>query len=140
MSNGKHPYPRIEVLAQPSPLLMRSRSDRPWSLYALTAVRLVSEAGRRSPLLPVRFDSGAFVSLLPEEWLQGLQDFLVLENDPQSFTTAAGSGEGRLAPGVPTVFSEAPDDAYSFDWLVTAGLNGRGYGLLSLRDVLTYFA
>jgi hypothetical protein len=80
------------------------------------------------------------MSALPEEWLRFLASFLTLDADPVSFGTAAGSGSGRLARGVPTVFPEDPDQAYLFDWLVTPGLDGRGYGLLALRDVLSYFS
>jgi hypothetical protein len=84
-------------------------------------------------------DTGSFLSTLPDEWMPVLSPFLTLDPKPVPFATATGSGVGRLARNVPTAFEDAPEKAYSFDWLVTEGLNGRGYGLLSLRDLLTYF-
>jgi hypothetical protein len=134
-------YPRILVHLSSSPLLREHAADRPWTLYAATTIRLAATGHHRkqSASLPVRLDTGAFVSALPEEWLRFLHSALILDPDPVPFGTAAARGSGRLARGVRTVFPEAPDEAYAFDWLVTPGLNGRGYGLLALRDILTYF-
>src|SRR5262245_39780455 len=134
-------YPRILVYLSSSPLLREHAAERPWTLYAATTIRFPAGGRQRKPSssLPVRLDTGAFVSALPEGWLRFLHPFLALDPDPVSFGTAAARGSGRLARGVRTVFPEDPEETYPFDWLVTPGLNGRGYGLLALRDVLTYF-
>ena len=140
MANDPLRYPRILVYLSSSQSLREHAADRPWTMYAATTIRLATKRRRRqSTSLPMRLDTGAFVSALPEEWLRFLHSFLTLDPDPLPFGTAAASGSGRLARSVPTAFPEDPDERYSFDWLVTPGLNGRGYGLLALRDILTYF-
>src|SRR5437879_4001160 len=99
MSNGSLRCPRMIIYVSSSPLLREHAADRPWTLYAATTIRLAAGGSPRkqSPSLPVRLDTGAFVSVLPEEWLRLLHSFLTLDADPVSFGTAAASGSGRLA-------------------------------------------
>ena len=56
-----------------------------------------------------------------------------------SFQSPGGTGTGRLACRVPTEFAKTDGRVYHFDWMVTPGLNGRGYGLFSLRDIVRTF-
>jgi hypothetical protein len=134
-------FPRFEIRANKSELLRRC-GPQAWTLHAVTAIRLLTGEGQQqqaTPRLPMRLDTGTFVSMLPEEWMHVLDPFLNLGEEPASFQTAAGSGTGRLACQVPTDFEYDPDRVSRIDWLVTAGLNGRGYGLLSLRDIIRLF-
>lgn len=134
--------PRIKVRREASSIL-QANGSYPWTVYGETAVRLVTGTGKHrktSPLLPLRWDTATFVSALPEEWFRFLSPYLALGDDEIQYATAAGRGAGRLACRVATAFTETPDSEYLFDWLVTPGLNGRGYGLLSLRETLLHFA
>jgi hypothetical protein len=98
---------------------------------------------RTSPALAFRLDTGTFVSAIPERWLTGphhLAPFLgTLSAEPISFRTAAGEGRGRMACGACVQFGDALSQTYRFDFAVTAGLNDRDYGLISLRDVMRHF-
>jgi hypothetical protein len=93
--------------------------------------------------LQVRLDTGAFVSLLPEDWASRSSQarFLTRSSSRLSFQTAAGQGAGNLlSAAVDTEFTTDPRrQAYHFDWLVTPNLNGRGYALLALRDLIEHF-
>ena len=51
-----------------------------------------------------------------------------------------GGPSGQTAPAARILFSDDPCRNYALDFLVTPGLNGRNYGLLSLRDILRHFA
>jgi hypothetical protein len=82
------------------------------------------------------------VSILPERWLNGperLKAFLASLSPEIGFQTAVGRGKGRLARDVLVRFSEAPTQSFRFDFLVSANLNDRNYGLISLRDVVRHF-
>ncbi len=91
----------------------------------------------------VRLDTCAFMSLLPEDWVSHPMRarFLKRTSTRISFETVAGRGEGTLlAADVDTVFVNDPkQQSYQFDWLVSSNLNGRGYGLVALRDLVKDF-
>jgi len=115
---------------------------RPWTYSADIGVRLVPPGwlqGRPSPLLPMRLDP-RFVSAIPEEWLNLLVHLLVTSPQAVQFGTVAGVGTGQMASAT-TLLQSPTGQAHlcQWDWLVTLGLNGRGYGLISLRDVTNHF-
>jgi hypothetical protein len=118
---------------------------KPWVCYAETVIRFALGEGKRRQLsrsMPVRLDSGAFMSFLPQEWLDNreLAPFLPATSALLPFQTIAGQGQGTLAGDVRTLFANDPRrQTYSFDWLVTPGLNGRGHALLALRDIVEHF-
>lgn len=123
---------------------LRSRGGRPWVYFAATRLRFLTWGAhlRESIDFPFRLDTEAFVSLMPQKWatsLNQLGDVLGKLSTPTGFETLAGAGRGRLALDVPVQFADAPGIAYRFDFLVTESLNQRGYGLISLRDVLNHF-
>lgn len=142
MSNGTTRYPTLSIAArQNRQLQARGRSG--WVYDAETLLQFLAGTGRRtrsSRRFPVRLDTGAFLSILPEEWMKHLGGYLTLSAARMSFETVTGAGIGRLACDVRTVFVEDPGQHYLIDWVVTSGLNGRGYGLLALRDVVNHFA
>jgi hypothetical protein len=145
MSNGGHPYPFFRLHARSVPPLKQA-GRREWVVFAETELWLgVGRGSRRwtSDRLRVRLDSAAFVSLLPEDWVstQPRARFLTRSSARLTFSTAAGSGEGvLLSADVETLFVTDPhQQAYPFDWLVTPNLNGRGYGLVALRDLVGHF-
>src|SRR4051794_11622324 len=109
MSNGARPYPSLKVLAESNESL-RSQGGNPWVYSAAGRIQLVTGEGARrqlSTLLPMRLDTGAFVSLIPEEWLGGqqLRRFFRLSSASTPFRTAAGQGQGNLAVGLQAVFA-----------------------------------
>jgi hypothetical protein len=146
MPNGGRRYPSFRISWR-SDEQLRAHGLLPWTYYAITAIRFATGTGTRQRLsapIPVRLDTGTFVSAIPEAWLTArefnVQRFLRPRNS-MSFGTAAGRGSGRMAVGVPTLFQDAPGQQHlvTLDWLVTSGLNSRTYGLLSLRDVINHF-
>jgi hypothetical protein len=145
MSNGFHPYPYFWLEARPVPELKKA-GRRDWVVFAETTVCLgVGRGSSRwtSERLKVRLDSAAFVSLLPEDWASRPTQarFLKRTSTQLPFQTAAGRGEGTLlSADVDTVFVTDPrQQGHSFDWLVTPNLNGRGFGLVALRDLVGRF-
>jgi hypothetical protein len=144
MSNVARQFPFFEINFTSHSGLQAQGAD-PWVCHATAKLRLVLGTGtrrRQSKPLPMRLDTGAFVSLLPEEWLVNfqLQSFLQPGSTRIPFQTAAGVGEGRLAPDASAVFVNDPGaEVICFDCLVTPNLNGRGYGLLCLKDVINHF-
>lgn len=116
----------------------------PYSYYAATMIQLADGTGPQRRLsanrYPVRLDTGASMSVIPQRWLPLLTGFVKLTSTPVSFGTAGGSGRGFMAPGAQLVFPDDPCREYTVDLLVTPGLNRRNYGLLSLRDVVRYFS
>lgn len=151
MSNGGHTSPRFRIVAKPNADLQECGCS-PWVYHAVTGLQFLvarRRSTKSSHWLPFRLDTGAFVSILPECWLRGperLESFLPsISEDTIVFRTAAGEGNGNLARDVQVRFTSAPGQTYSFDFLVTKGLNrrkdreGRNYGLLSLRDVIRHF-
>jgi hypothetical protein len=96
-----------------------------------------------SDRLAVRLDTCAFVSVLPEDWVShpARARYLKRTSTRLSFETVAGRGEGTLlAADVDTIFVSDPrQQSYPFDWLVSSNLNGRGYALVALRDLVKDF-
>jgi hypothetical protein len=111
--------------------------------YAATTIHFVAGAGQRrrvSPnTYPMRLDTAAFVSAIPQRWVPLLAGFLHLSSQTLSFGTAGGPGAGRIAPGAAILFPDDPCRDSGLDFLVTPGLDQRNYGLLSLREVVRYF-
>jgi hypothetical protein len=146
MPNGGRRHPPFHILCR-SDEQLQAHGLSPWTYYAVGAIRFVRGTGARRQLslpLPVRLDTGTFVSAIPEAWLTSpvfnLRRFL-RPTYPVAFGTAGGRGSGRMAVGVPTVFGEERGHHHlvTLDWLVTSGLNTRNYGLLALRDVINHF-
>jgi hypothetical protein len=94
-----------------------------------------------SEVLSFRLDTAAFVSVIPEAWVaqKSLGRFLGKLSGAMPFTTAAGTGSGNLAQSVRVQFPMDLAGVYEFDFLVSRNLNGRDYGLISLRDVVRNF-
>src|SRR4051794_20875227 len=72
----------------------------PWTYSADVGVRLVPPGwphGRPSPLLPMRLDTGTFVSALPEKWMNILGGLVVTSPQTVQFGTVAGVGTGQMA-------------------------------------------
>lgn len=136
--------PRMRIIALRNQGLAERRCW-PWVFHAPTNLQLAaaSTSARFSQSLPFRLDTETFVSAIPELWLAGrqkLKPFLpALAAERIRFQTAAGEGIGRMAQGVRVRFADAPGQVYTFDLLVTSGLNARDYGLLSLRDLVRNF-
>src|SRR6266542_4745097 len=142
MSNGPRRNPRLLIKAGVNRQL-QAQGRGGWAYRAETRLQFVAGNGpgtRTSRPYPVRLDTGAFLSLLPEEWMKDLGGYLTLSTARVSFGTVAGAGTGRLAYDVRTVFVDDPSQNYLVDWVVSRGLNGRGYGLLALRDIVNHFA
>lgn len=146
MSNGRpRPYPYF-TLTHALVRGLRGRNRRAWTYSAQTGIRLVTGSGAsqtRSSLLPMRLDTAAFMSLVPEEWVRSQGKYLSLPLSSWSlpFATVAGTGEARVLEGnVQTVFETDPrKEGYRIELAVTEALNQWGYGLLSLRDVTHHF-
>lgn len=145
MSNGGPPYPRFRFWADHNKALEKQKCFS-WSFHAVTHLQLLSTNSRRKPSLslPFRLDTEAFVSIIPEEWVIGpyqLGPFLkTLSKDHIPFQTAAGDGNGRMAPNVLVSFTDAPAHTFLCDFLISPNLNKRGYGLFSIRDILRHFS
>jgi hypothetical protein len=142
MSPEERRQPWFAIKPRKSPVL-EEQGAYPWTFEVATILRFVvgKDSGRLSAPLSFVLDTGAFASLIPEVWLRdwGLQPFLGKLSTPLSFTTAAGTGSGRLARAVHVQFPMAPADIYSFDFVVSPNLNNREYGLIALRDVIRQF-
>jgi hypothetical protein len=143
MPVGREPGPFFEVFHRKNEEL-RSRGGRPWVYFAVTRLCFLTRGAhpRISTDFPFRLDTEAFVSLIPEKWvpvLKRLGEVLGKLSTPTRFVTVTGEGTGRLACNVAVQFPEAPGLVCRFDFLVTQNLNQRGYGLISLRDVLNHF-
>lgn len=124
---------------------LRKLGCSPWVYYATTNLYF-SSSGRNpkiSLLLPFRLDTGAFVSTIPQNWLDEMriEQFLEdLSTKKIPFRTAAGKANGRVARDVLVKFQDDPSRNYQFDFMVTSGLNKHNFGLLALRDVIRHFA
>jgi hypothetical protein len=145
MPNGRHPYPYFRFTRYAAPQL-EQHGRRGFTLFAETTIRLARGHGskrRSSDRLLLRLDTAAFVSLLPEEWmnLPSQARLSPISSERVSFQTAAGQGEGTLlSADTDTIFTTDPQQqTYRFDWLVTRNLNGRGYGLVAPRDLIPHF-
>jgi hypothetical protein len=119
------------------------RGCDPCTYYATIGLRL--SIGPRRILIgehyPFRLDTEAFISAIPERWLNNprLRHFLKTLSSPLSFVTTTGRGTARVARGL---FVRFPHDLreLALEVLVMEGLNERQYGLISLRDVVNHFS
>jgi hypothetical protein len=142
MPRGGRRWPWFSIKTIKSRIL-EERGVYPWTFEAVTLLRFLGANGRDAPSAPLSFhlDTAAFISVIPAEWVRnkGLRRFIGELSRPVWFTTAAVEGHGRLARAVLVQFPMDPAGRYTFDFLVSANLDGRGYGLISLRDVVRNF-
>src|SRR4051794_11710217 len=92
MANGARQYPSLRIQSLKNDAL-EVQGGHPWVYYAEGFIQLVSSGRARrraSGALPMRLDTGAFVSLIPEEWLarRQLRRFLNPSSTPIQFQTA----------------------------------------------------
>jgi hypothetical protein len=145
MSNGGQFCPRLRIDWKEDAQLLE-RDAYAWTFFAslnLEVVSVVRGKVKSSGPLPFRVDTGASATVIPQKWVtQGPLTFLrpLLSADPISLTTVAGEGAAYIAKHVDMRFPDDPNqNLYSMDIMICAGLNERGYGLLSLRDILKHF-
>jgi hypothetical protein len=142
MTKGGRRRPWFTIRATKSQALER-QGCYPWVFEALTLLRFVGRTDDRdlSEPLSFRLDTAAFVSLIPEAWVtrKGLRRFLGKLSGAVPFATAAGTGNGKMSRSVRVQFPMDPAGVYQFDFLVSANLNDRNYGLISLGDVVRNF-
>jgi hypothetical protein len=145
MSNGGGSGPRFNARGRWNSTLS-GLGCTAWTTSLATAIEFVTRRAnpRVSPKLPFVLDTGAFVSAIPERWLgptgPRLQRFTGQLSRPVEFSTVAGENRGRMVRAVPVRFPSDPAArVYRFDFLVTPGLDNRGYGLISWRDVVGQF-
>jgi hypothetical protein len=142
MPNGGGPNPRFTIRAH-----FNRQLDLlglwPWTYSADIGLCVVPAGwpqGQASPLLPMRLDSATFVSAIPEEWMRFLGHLLVLGPGAVQFGTIAGAGTGQMGSAASLLQGpNGQEHLCQWDYLVTPGLNGRGYGLISLWDVMNHF-
>jgi hypothetical protein len=109
----------------------------PWVYYAEARIRFWHvDTGLTNQPYPLRLDTGAEVSIIPETWFEGRRHLIGPLSKPMAVNTIGGSASGRMASDVSVCFL---DDGriYNFDFLLTSGLTR--FGLLSLRDIHNQF-
>src|SRR5205814_177532 len=101
----RRPWFRIRATKSPA---LEQRGCYPWTFDALTLLRVLdrSDDRRLSEPLAFRLDTAAFVSVIPEAWLakKGLRHSLGKLSGVVPFTTAAGTGKGKMARSVRVQF------------------------------------
>jgi hypothetical protein len=142
MSKGGRRRPWFRIRAKKHRAL-EQEGCYPWVFDALTLLRFGDRKNTRhfSEPLAFRLDTAAFVSVIPEAWVsqKGLGRSLGKLSGAVPFTTATGTGGGKVARSVRVQFPMDPVGVYEFDFLVSPNLNDRDYGLISLRDVVRNF-
>jgi hypothetical protein len=143
MCSDGGPYPRVRIFYRVDGQL-QAQGLWPYTYYAATTIQFVVGTGPGRQVthvrFPMRLDSAAFVSSVPQRWLSLLGAFLRPFPQTMGFGTAAGQGTGQMAPDTRILFPSDPCRDYDVDFLVTPGLNAQNYGLLSLRDLVRHFA
>ncbi len=142
MPNGIGANPRFRLHYQRNTEL-RDRGYDPFTYFAFIGLSL-SVGPRRMMLgknFPFRLDTEAFISVVPEQWLNNtrVRPFLKVHPSPLRFATTVGRASALVARGV---FVQFPPDAreLALDFLMLPSLNARQYGLISLRDIINHFA